>query len=619
MRRPIARLLVVGLCAALCAVPAGAQQQAGQSRRARFDSTDVMIPMRDGVRLHTIILTPKDSKEDLPFIMARTPYGIARSSVVLNSSYAELADDGYIFVLQDIRGRFGSEGQFIMLRNPRDKKDPKAIDESTDAYDTIEWLLKNVPHNNGRVGQLGVSYPGWLTVMSGLDPHPALKAISPQASPASMFLGDDFHHNGAFRLAYGFEYAAMMEGSKETNQFKFDQYDNYSWWLSQGSLAKIDEKYFKGTRPTWTNFVEHPNFDAFWQREALMQYLDSVRVPTLNVAGWWDQEDFYGPITIYRTLEKHDSQHKNYLVVGPWNHGGWGGPSGSKLGAIDFGSETSPYYRKNIQAPWFAYWLKDKGTLKLAEATVFEAGANAWRTYDSWPPKTGVSPRKLYFGPNGTLSFDAPIASAQTAFDSYISDPAHPVPYRPRPILATYTGGSTWSTWLADDQRFVQDRPDVVAWESPVLTEDIVIAGDISAHLFAATTGSDADWVVKLIDVYPDSDPRIPGYQFMVANDVLRGRYRKSFEKPEAIVPNRTDEYTIDLHTQSYRFLKGHKIRVQVQSSWFPLIDRNPQTFVPNIFKAKDSDFKAATMRIYRTPKAASFISLPIAGGPIVP
>ena len=320
---------------------------------------------------------------------------------MLNSSYAELVDDGYIFVLQDIRGRFGSEGEFVMLRNPRNKRDPKAIDESTDTYDTIEWLLKNVPHNNGRVGQLGVSYPGWLTVMSGLDPHPAMKAISPQASPASMFLGDDFHHNGAFRLAYGFEYAAMMEGSKEINRFQFDQYDNYSWWLSQGSLATVDAKHLKGTRPTWINFVEHPDFDAFWQREALMQYLDSVRVPTLNVAGWWDQEDFYGPVTIYRALEKHDTQHKNYLVVGPWNHGGWSGPSGSKLGNIDFGSETSPYYRKNIQAPWFAYWLKDKGTLKLAEATVFEAGANAWRTYDSWPPKTGVSPRKMYFGPNG--------------------------------------------------------------------------------------------------------------------------------------------------------------------------------------------------------------------------
>jgi putative CocE/NonD family hydrolase len=538
---------------------------------------------------------------------------------VLNSSYAELADDGYIFVLQDIRGRFGSEGQFVMLRNPRNKKDPKAIDESTDTYDTIEWLLKNVPHNNGRVGQLGVSYPGWLTVMSGLDPHPAMKAISPQASPASMFLGDDFHHNGAFRLAYGFEYAAMMEGSKEMNRFEFDQYDNYSWWLTQGSLGTVDSKYLKGTRPTWINFVEHPDFDAFWQREALVQYLDSVRVPTLNVAGWWDQEDFYGPVTIYRALEKHDSQHKNYLVVGPWNHGGWSGPSGSKLGSIDFGSETSPYYRKNIQAPWFAYWLKDKGTLKLAEATVFEAGANAWRTYDSWPPKTGVSPRKMYFGPNGKLSFDAPAGDAKNAFDAYISDPAHPVPYRARPILPTFSAGSTWSTWLADDQRFVADRPDVVAWESPMLTEDVVIAGDIAAHLFAATTGSDADWVVKLIDVYPDNDAKIPGYQFMVANDVLRGRYRKSFEHPQAIVPNHTDEYTIDLHTQSYRFLKGHKIRVQVQSSWFPLIDRNPQTFVPNIFKAKDTDFKAATMRIYRTPQSASYISLPIAGGSIVP
>ncbi len=601
-------LLAVVACAGL------AQAQAPQ-----FDSSDVMIPMRDGVRLHTTIFTPKNATTDLPFILTRTPYGIAGAGGSLKSSYAELADEGYIFVYQDIRGRYTSEGQFVMLRPLRDKKDPKAIDETTDTYDTIEWLLKNVPRNNGRVGQLGVSYPGWLTVMSILDPHPALKAASPQASPASMFLGDDFHHNGAFRLAYGFEYAAMMEGGKERTPFQFDQYDNYSWWLSQGSLSHVNEKYLHETRPTWNDFVEHPNFDAFWQREALMQYLTVVNVPTLNVAGWWDQEDFYGPVTIYRELEKHDTQHKNYLVVGPWNHGGWSGRSGQNLQAIDFGSETSPYYRKNIQAPWFAYWLKGKGTLHLAEATTFEAGANEWHEYDSWPPKTGVSPRRMYFQANGKLGYDPPAASAKDAFDAYISDPNHPVPYRARPILPTFGRGSTWSTWLADDQRFVQDRPDVTAWESPALTEDVEIAGDISAHLFAATSGSDADWVVKLIDVYPETDPKIPGYQLMVANDVLRGRFRKSFEHPEAITPNHTDEYTIDLHTQNYKFLKGHKIRVQVQSSWFPLIDRNPQTFVPNIYKAKESDFRVATQRVYRMPGAASYVQLPIVQRQVIP
>jgi putative CocE/NonD family hydrolase len=502
-----------------------------------------------------------------------------------------------------------------MLRPPRDKHDAKAVDESSDTYDTIEWLLHNVPSNNGRVGMLGVSYPGWLTVMAMLDPHPALRAVSPQASPASMFLGDDFHHNGAFRLSYGFEYVTMMEGSKEFSPFAFDQGDTYSWYLSLGALANADPRHLHGAYPTWNNFVAHPNYDAFWQREAVMPYLDRVTVPTLNVAGWWDQEDFYGPLKIYETLEPHDSKHLNYLVVGPWNHGGWRGPSGQKLGSIDFGDSTSLYFRRNIETPWFAYWLKDKGTLRLAEATTFEAGANAWRSYESWPPREGVTPRRLYFQPGGRMAFQPPAASADSGFDRYVADPATPIPYRARPILPTYGPGSTWSTWLVDDQRFVQDRPDVVAWETAPLEEDLVIAGDVMAHLFASTSGSDADWVVKLIDVYPERnepDPKLAGYQLMVSNDVFRGRYRKSFERPEAVAPNQTQDYAIDLHSQNYRFLKGHKIRVQVQSSWFPLIDRNPQTFVPNIFSAKDSDFRAAVQRVFRSPGAASFIQLPV-------
>jgi len=583
-----------------------------------FDRSEEMIPMRDGVALHTFIFVPKDRTADLPILLTRTPYGIAASGGVFASSYAELARDGYIFVFQDIRGRFGSEGQFVMLRSPRDKRDPKAIDESTDTYDTIEWLLRHVSHNNGRVGQLGVSYPGWLTVMSMLDPHPALKAVSPQASPASMFLGDDFHHNGAFRLAYGFEYVAMMEASKDISPFAFDQYDGYSWFLDVGSLAEIPAR-LHGKFPTWTNFSTHPNFDAFWQREALMPYLTRVTVPTLNVAGWWDQEDFYGPVTIYETLEAHDSQHLNYLVVGPWNHGGWRGASGQKLGNIDFGGPTAREFRANIEAPWFAYWLKGRGTLHLAEATVFEAGTNQWRSYDSWPPKSGVTPRRLYVGAGGALSFGQPVRAAtgakSGAYDEFVSDPSRPVPYRARPIPATFGRGSTWSTWLADDQRFVQDRVDVVAWETPPLTEEVTVAGAISAHLFASTTGSDADWVVKLIDVYPEpntADAKMGGYEFMVSNDVFRGRFRESFEHPKALVPGQVNEFTIDLHTQDYRFLKGHRIRVQVQSSWFPLIDRNPQTFVANIFAARASDFQRATHRIWRAPGRASYVELPI-------
>jgi len=614
--RPGAALLLLG---ALVLRPVGSAAQAiapaAPVPAVAFDSAEVRIAMRDGIVLRTRIFTPKGRTTALPLLLTRTPYGTDGASGSFGGSYAELAAEGFIFVFQDIRGRFGSEGTFMMLRPPRDKRDRRAIDESTDTYDTIEWLLKNVPNNNGRVGMLGVSYPGWLTVMAMLDPHPALKAVSPQASPASMFLGDDFHHNGAFRLSYGFEYVTMMEGSKEFSPFTFDQYDTYSWYLSLGSLANADARYLHGKYPTWNNFVAHPNYDAFWQREAVMQYLDRVTVPTLNVAGWWDQEDFYGPLKIYETLEPHDSKRLNYLVVGPWNHGGWRGRSGQKLGNIDFGDSTSVYFKRNIEVPWFAYWLKDKGELRLAEATTFEAGANQWRSHQSWPPKLNVSPRRLYFHTGGKMAFDPPAVS-DSGFDAYVSDPARPVPYRARPILPLYGGrGSTWSTWLLDDQRFAQDRPDVVAWETPPLEDDLVVAGNIMAHLFASTTGSDADWVVKLIDVYPEQyepDPKLGGYQLMVSNEVFRGRFRKSFERPEAIVPNQTREYAIDLHSQNYRFKKGHRIRVQVQSSWFPLIDRNPQTFMPSIFAAKESDFRKATHRVFRSPGATSFIQLPI-------
>jgi putative CocE/NonD family hydrolase len=589
---------------------------------AAFDKSEVMVPMRDGVKLHTLIYVPKGRTENLPIILTRTPYGIAGAGGAFATSYAELAQEGFIFAFQDIRGRFTSEGQFVMLRPPRDKKDPKSIDEASDTYDTIEWMLKNVPKNNGRVGMLGVSYPGWLTVMALLDPHPALKAVSPQASPSSMFLGDDFHHNGAFRLAYGFEYVALMEGGKEMSPFSYDQYDTYSWYLTLGSLKTITDSVPQGKYPTWKNYAAHPNFDAFWQRENVVKYIDGVKVPTLNVAGWWDQEDFYGPVTIYRALEPHDTKHLNYLVVGPWNHGGWRGRTGDKLGAIEFGSNTAQYYRKNIELPWFNYWLKDKGKLELAEATTFESGSNQWKSYDSWPPKNDVTARKLYFNAGGKLSFDPPkVTKPDSAFDAYVSDPAKPVPYRVRPIPATFGQGSTWSTWLVDDQRFVSDRPDVSVWQTAPLNDDVVIAGDVLAKLYASTTGSDADFVVKLIDVYPDkydANPKLGGYQLMVSNDVFRSRFRKSFEKPEPLTPNKAEEISVDLHTQSYRFKKGHRIMVQVQSSWFPLIDRNPQTFVPNIFEAKPSDFRAATQKIFRSPTQASFISLPVVQSKVV-
>jgi putative CocE/NonD family hydrolase len=473
---------------------------------------------------------------------------------------------------------------------------------------------------------LGVSYDGWTAAMGMLNGHPALKAVSPQASPADMWIGDDFHHNGAFRLSYGFEYAYLTEASKENSDFDFDSYDTYEWYLKLGALSNVQSKVLKEKKlPTWTDFAAHPNYDGFWQRQAMRPYLTRVTVPTLNVAGWWDQEDFYGPVTIYRELEKHDRQNQNFMVVGPWRHGGWAGGPGQKLGKIDFGSPTGEYYRQKIQAPFFAYYLKDKGTLNQPEATVFESGSNKWRTFDSWPPKSAVK-KSLYFHAGGKLSFDPPSASERSAngvvptegrdllFDSYVSDPAKPVPYRPRPIEPTYyPKGSGWYTWLLEDQRFVQDRPDVLSWVTEPLTEDVVVAGEITAKLFASTTGQDADWVVKLIDVYPEKvepDFKLGGYQFMIANDVFRGRFWKSFEKPVALVPNAVTPFTIDLHTQSYRFQKGHKIMVQVQSTWFPIIDRNPQTWVPNIFLAKESDFKAQTHRIWRTPTQASRVEI---------
>ncbi|HYL62586.1 MAG TPA: CocE/NonD family hydrolase [Candidatus Methylomirabilis sp.] len=577
-----------------------------------FNKTDAMIPARDGVKLHTEIYTPKDAKEPLPFLIERTPYGLGDDakgySRILNR-YAEMIPDDYIFVFQDIRGRYGSEGTFVMQRPVRDPKDPKAIDEGTDTYDTIDWLLKNVPNNNGRAGLVGISYGGWLTVMGMLEPHHALKAVSEQASPADMFLGDDFHHNGAFRLSYGFEYSSMMETGKTNFAFQFDLFDTYQWYLRLGPLSNVNKNYAHSSLPTWNDFVAHPNYDAFWKKQAMTYLLKRPTVPDLNVAGWWDQEDFYGPMKIYDILEKDDPDHLNYLVAGPWNHGGWGRGQGKSLGEIQFGSDTALYFRQKIEAPWFAYWLKNKGALPLKEALLFQTGSDKWVQFDSWPPRNAAN-RELYFHEGGKLSFDPPQATA-AAFDSYVSDPAHPVPYRHRPIDMTYPtdhpGG--WFTWLVQDQRFVGNRPDVLTWKTDELTEDVTLAGQVTAKLFASTSGSDSDWIVKLIDVYPqkyEEDWRLSGYELMISDEVFRGRFRKSFEKPEPITPGAVTPYSIDLHTANHVFKKGHRIMAQVQSTWFPIIDRNPQKFVPNIFEAKDSDFQSATQRIYRTKENPS-------------
>ena len=585
---------------------------AASAQQAPFTRTEAMVPMRDGVKLYTQVYTPTRTNEAVPMLLLRTPYGIGDATPEqLASAVAELTD--YIIVRQDIRGRFKSEGQFVMLRQPRDPADKKAIDEGTDTYDTIEWLLKNVSNHNGRVGMAGTSYGAWLSVMGMLDPHPALKAIVQQASPADMWLGDDFHHNGAFRLSYGLEYAYMMESSKEITDVTkiIDRYDAYEWYLALGPLANANAKYFQNRLPTWNDFVSHPDYDAFWKRQGFEPWLNRVTVPTLNVAGWWDQEDFYGPIKIYELLERHDSKKQNFLVVGPWNHGGWSRGEGNKLGPVDFGSPTAAHYRKNILAPFFDYYLKGKGAGNQPEAITFRTGSNQWVENAEWPPKQNVVAKKLYFQPNGKLSFDPPPANSASAFDSYVSDPAHPVPYRKRPIEVR----QGWTTWLVEDQRFVDHRPDVLTWATDTLDQDITVSGKIIANLFASTSGTDSDWIVKLIDVYPEKyepDPKMGGYQLMIAGDVLRGRYYKSWEKPEALPANQVVHYQIPFPANDHVFQKGHRIMVQVQSTWFPVIDRNPQRFVPNIFLAKDSDFQPATQRVFRSGQQASHIAVPV-------
>jgi putative CocE/NonD family hydrolase len=577
---------------------------------AGYDLTEAMVPMRDGVKLHTVVYRPKKQDGPLPIVLMRTPYGVDQGAPgALGEYMKDMADDGYIFAFQDIRGRYKSEGTFVMNRPPRRMTEPKAIDEGTDAFDTIEWLVKNQKDNNGRVGMLGISYPGWLTVMALLEPHPALKAASPQAPPADMFLGDDFHHNGAFRLSYGFEYAALMETSKVNSPFTFDHRDTFEWYLRLGPLANANTRYLKGKIPTWNDFVEHSSYDEFWRREAVAPYLGRPKVPTLNVAGWWDQEDFYGPLKVYETFEKCDSENRNLLVVGPWNHGGWSSGGGEKLGPVEFSSATGKHFRAKIQAPWFAAHLKDRGPHSFPEAVTFRTGANAWQSYDRWPPRE-AAPQRLYTRKDGRLAFEPPPADENDAgFDAYLSDPDHPVPYRPRPITPTYAGPD-WTLWLVQDQRFVHLRPDVQTYETEPLAEDVTVAGPIVAHLFASTTGTDSDWVAKLIDVYPEDDPKLPGYQLMIANDVFRGRFRKSFENPEPIQPGRVEEYTIDLHWNDHSFKKRHRIMLQIQSTWFPLIDRNPQSFVPNIFKAEEKDFRAATQRVFRSPGHATYVDM---------
>jgi putative CocE/NonD family hydrolase len=602
-------------------------QCVAQASPSEFNRVEEMVPMRDGTRLQTVIFTPVAGSAALPILLTRTPYGVPEDESGLAakaSPFRPLIADGYIFVFQNLRGRFKSEGTFVMQRSPRDERDPKSIDESTDAYDTIDWLVKHVPRNNGKVGIWGISYSGWTTVMALRNPHPALKTASEQASPADMFLGDDFHHNGAFRLSYGLEYSALVEAEKESNfHFVFDKSDTYEWYLKLGPLSNVNKDYYHGKIASWNDFVDHPARDAYWKAQSTDGWLHGTTVPVQNVAGWWDQEDFYGPVKTYDLLEKGGAGSLNYLVVGPWNHGGWFRGSGSHLGDIAFGSATGEYFRAQVMAPWFRYWLHGEGTAPAAKALVFETGTNEWKQYAAWPPKDAKT-TPLYLKADRELSFEKP--EQGTGFDMYVSDPANPVPYRPRPISPTYPGPD-WPKWLVQDQRFVDHRPDVLTWETEPLTKDVRVAGDVVAHFFASSTGTDADWVVKLIDVQPENatstipaevaDPArtvdLGGYELMIANEVFRSRFLHGFENPKPIPANEVLEYNLDLHTTDHVFQRGHKIMVQIQSSWFPIIDRNPQKFVTNIFAASASDYTPATQRIYHSAAYPSSILLPLA------
>jgi putative CocE/NonD family hydrolase len=571
-----------------------------------FERRELTIPVRDGVKLFAVALVPKSMTTPLPIMLIRTPYSAAGAfrTAQLPASYKELAEDGYIFVTEDVRGRYGSDGQFVMNGALHDPKDQKGVDEATDTYDTIDWLVKNMPNNSGKVGVMGVSYPGWLAGIAGVNPHPALKAISPQAPMTDTWMGDDFFHQGAFRQSFGLEYAPSMEMTKDSRQgVPINRYDRYDWYMQFPTLKELGEKNGIEKTPSWVAFSTHPAWDAWWQAKAMQKVLTSPDVAVLNVGGFWDQEDVFGPQEAYRTLEKKDTKNWNYIVLGPWFHGGWSGP-GDNIGPLKFGDGIGLHFRETIQRPFFAFYLHGKGDGKFAEAYIFESGENKWHTFDAWPPRE-AKPRSIYLRENGMVSFDPPPTAG---CDSYVSDPKHPIPYIARPV-----DGTRWRQWLVEDQRFVDNRSDVLTWRSDPLSDDVVIAGDVTAHLFAKTTGTDADWVVKLIDVYPESvqDNRTwGGYELMTNADIMRGRYYKSWSVPHPIPANTVTPFTVDLHEQLYRFLKGHRIMVQVQSTWFPLYDRNPQTYVANIFEAKASDFKAQTHSVCHGPGQASHIAV---------
>jgi hypothetical protein len=577
-----------------------------------YQPTEVMIPMRDGVKLHTIILKPADITSPLPFLIQRTPYGVdGTNRMSFFGGRPELARDGYIYVAQDIRGRFKSEGEFVMSRPEADHKDRKAIDESTDTYDTVDWLLKNVTGNNGRAGFVGTSYPGFLAMAAGIDPHPAVKAISPQAPMIDVWMGDDFFHNGAFRQSYGYDYVYGMEASKQNSDVSYGKNkDGFDYFLDRGSFGEdVKKSGVKQPFPTWKLFLDHPSYDTVWSSRGVEHHLNTVSVPTLSVGGYYDQEDMWGPQEEYKMLEPHDDKHDNYLVLGPWRHGSWGSDS-RHLGNLNYGESIGKEFRSHIEAKFFGHYLKDEPGFDLEDTASFQTGSNTWKHYSHFPPDE-AQPTSLHIVGNGQLTWDE---SKQTVKTTYQSDPANPVPYRHRPIQPTYSNGSQWFNWLTEDQRFVTDRKDVAVWKLPVLKKDLIVTGEVLADIFASTTGTDNDMVVKLIDQYPDDDPdqKMRGYQLMTNEEIFRGRYLQSFEKPTPMRADSIHEYRYSLHGVDHVFKAGHTVMVEIQSTWFPLYDRNPQTFVQNIMTAKPEDYKPATITIYSGPDHDSNLQVPL-------
>lgn len=580
--------------------------QEGLDVRGRYTKSEHQLAMRDGIKLFTSIYMPQDTSQKYPIMLLRTPYSVAPyGPTVFRTQLGPsplFQKEGFIFVFQDVRGRNMSEGDFMWMKPYKpNKASAKDTDEATDTYDTIEWLLKNIPNNNGRVGMWGISYPGHYAAQALIEPHPALKAVSPQAPMADNWLGDDMHHNGALFLPHAFNFIINFDRPRTGPsvpqggpRFDHGTNDGYKFFLELGALPNA-QKYMKNEVRIWNEWMEHGDYDAYWQAQNVPQHLKKVTPAVMTVGGWFDAEDVQGPLAIYRAIEKNNPKAWNVLVEGPWCHGCWARRDGTSLGGANFDSNTSAFYQENIEFPFFMHFLKDKGELKLPEAYVFESGSNQWKTYAEWPPKNSA-PKQLYLHPNGKLAFTPPTES--TAYDEYVSDPAKPVPFQNRISV-----GMNYE-YMVDDQRFSATRPDVLVYQTDVLTEDVTISGELLAELFASTTGTDSDFVVKLIDVYPDraADSSMNGYQMLVRGEPMRAKYRNSWSKPEALKPNEVTRIPFAMPDVNHNFQKGHRIMLHIQSTWFPLVDRNPQKFL-NIYQAKDSDFQKATQRIYRSAK----------------